>query len=94
MMSSPASYPCGACQKNVGEKDKALQCEGTCSQWFHCTCIFGYELSTTQYRKIEASADAWCVQIVAAIKLSLTSVRNLPLMFFTSISKKTFQRQN
>ena len=72
MMSSPTSYPCGACRKNVRE-NKALQCEGTCCQWFHCTCIFGYELSTTQYQKSKHLQMHGCVQIAAAIKVSLTS---------------------
>ena len=58
-MSASSQYPCGTCQKDVGKNEKALQCEGACGKWFHCSCIFKHELSTTQYQKVAASPDAW-----------------------------------
>lgn len=59
-MAAPnTQYPCGACKGTVGDKDKALQCEGACSQWFHCRCIFGMELSRAQYKKVASSEDSW-----------------------------------
>ena len=30
-------YPCGTCRNQVGEKDKALECD-VCTQWFHTRC--------------------------------------------------------
>ncbi len=29
---------------NIKHEDKALQCEGKCNRWYHCRCIFGFEL--------------------------------------------------
>ena len=92
MMSSPTSYPCGACRTNV-RKNKALQCEGTC-QWFQCTCIFGYKLSTTQYRKIEASADAWvCANCCGNQTLPHFLLKSVIDVFHFNY-QKTFQCQN
>ena len=39
------SFPCGFCTVDINDGDKALQCEGSCTQWFHCRCIFGFELT-------------------------------------------------
>ena len=56
---STMSYLCGLCKLPVKHGDKALQCEGPCSFWFHCDCIFGRKINNTQYKKVAASDEAW-----------------------------------
>lgn len=45
------------CSINVIDGNKALQCEGSCAKWYCCSCVFGYNISKVQYRKIEGSDD-------------------------------------
>ncbi len=54
-----SSYPCGLCKLSVKESDKAMQCEGPCSCWFHCDCIFSRKIISTHYKVIAASDEAW-----------------------------------
>ena len=69
------------------------QCEGTCSQWFHCNCIFGYKLSTTQYLKIEASVDAWvCANCCGNQTLPHILLKSTVDVFHFDF-QKNFQRQ-
>ena len=46
----------GGCGLATRDYEKALQCEGACGKWFHCSCIFK---RTTQYQNVAASPDAW-----------------------------------
>lgn len=56
---STTSCLCGLCKLPVKNGNKALQCEGPCSFWFHCDCIFGCKINSTQYKKVAASDEAW-----------------------------------
>ena len=59
VMADAESYPRGKCSVDIKHGDKALQCEGNCMQWFHCGCIFGFELTAAQYKKISLSEEEW-----------------------------------
>ena len=50
------SFPCRFC---TVDGDKALQCEGRCTQWFHCRCIFGFELTLAHYKTLSLSKEEW-----------------------------------
>lgn len=52
-------YPCGACKREVKDDDKAVQCEGHCSAWFHCSCGLGLDLTDAQYETLTESEDKW-----------------------------------
>ena len=52
-------YPCGACKLEVNDADQAIQCEGNCASWFHCTCCLGLSLTDAQYKRITASEEKW-----------------------------------
>ena len=44
-------YPCGVCQRPVGDNDKAVGCDGECDTWFHIECV---QLSLTAYEHLIA----------------------------------------
>ena len=53
------TYRCGICTVEVRDDDQAIQCEGHCAGWFHCTCGLGINLTSTQYKKLAQSQDKW-----------------------------------
>lgn len=57
---SDTSFPCGFCKVSVKDGDIAMQCKGSCSLWFHCSCIFHRKtITNAQYKKLVNSSNAW-----------------------------------
>ena len=52
-------YPCGRCKLEVKDGDQAIQCEGHCSAWFHCSCGLGLNLTSVQYERLSLSQEKW-----------------------------------
>ena len=53
-------YPCGQCKLNVKDGDQAVQCEGPCSSWFHCSCGLGLNLTSAQYKRLTTEEKWMC----------------------------------
>lgn len=47
------------CGGEVKDDDKAIQCEGHCGTWFHCTCGLGLSLPDAQYKMLADSQEKW-----------------------------------
>ena len=52
-------YPCGRCKVEVKDGDQAIQCEGHCSAWFHCSCGLELNLTNVQYERLSLSQEKW-----------------------------------
>ena len=53
-------YPCGGCKLEVKDGHQAVQCEGPCSSWFHCSCGLGLKLSSAQYKRLDTEETWMC----------------------------------
>ena len=51
----PVPFPCGICKLNVGDQDKALQCNN-CNLWIHTKCA---GISDVEYSRFQLSTDEW-----------------------------------
>jgi hypothetical protein len=80
-------FPWGFCKIEVKCGERALQCEGRCTQWFHCRCVFGFEIRFLCQKR----NGTVLVALVIYIYLSTGSML---LMFFTLTSRRIFQLQN
>ena len=49
-------YPCGQCNKEVSEDEKAIQCEGLCQLWYHCVCV---GMDDREYECLSSSENNW-----------------------------------
>lgn len=49
-------YPCGECEKEVSDDDKAVQCKGLCQYWFHCLCV---GMDDDEYQCLSSSDAKW-----------------------------------
>ena len=49
-------YPCGQCNKEVSEDEKAIQCEGLCQLWYHCVCV---GMDVREYECLSSSENNW-----------------------------------
>ena len=73
-------YPCGVCKKEVCVDDKAIQCEGECQFWYHCTCV---SISDCEYDCLAASDRKWeCSNCSSAGLPSLNSVEAIDVFHF------------
>ena len=57
-------FPCRICEKNVSDKDKALQC-GLCGLWVQIKCN---NLNYLDYRYLQSSNESWyCIECCSTI---------------------------
>ena len=49
-------YPCGVCENEVTEEQKAVQCDGQCQSWYHCMCV---DISDLEYNVLASSDGNW-----------------------------------
>ncbi len=49
-------YPCGKCKREVGDEDRAVQCESGCEGWFHAQCV---NISEADYDALQESDGIW-----------------------------------
>ena len=52
-------YPCSRYKLEVKDGDQAIQCEGHCSAWFHCSCGLELNLTNVQYERLSLSQEKW-----------------------------------
>ena len=80
-------FPCRICEKNVSDKDKAVQCD-LCELWVHIKCN---NLNYLDYRYLQNSNKSWyCIECCSMIFPfnSLCSNKNF-LSCCTSIDNNT-----
>ena len=57
-------FPCRICEKNVSDKDKAVQCD-LCELWVHIKCN---NLNYLDYRYLQNSNESWyCIECCSTI---------------------------
>ena len=55
----PVQFPCGVCEKDVRENQRAICCDG-CDTWWHFKCI---TMSNITYKALRNSSKSWiCCQ--------------------------------
>ena len=78
-MSFCMEYPCGECQKEVGEDDRAIQCKGKCQSWYHCACI---GIGEDEYDHLSSSDDSWSCSLRKNYLPSFNSVDAVDVVHF------------
>ena len=49
-------YPCGRCEVEVKDDDKAVFCDGECQSWFHAQCV---NIDDEEYTRLTESEGKW-----------------------------------
>lgn len=44
------------CKKEVRDDENAVQCEGLCQYWFHCSCV---DVDDHEYDRLASSDEKW-----------------------------------
>ena len=52
----PVQFPCGVCEKDVRDNQRAISCDG-CDTWWHFKCI---TMSNITYKALRNSSKSWC----------------------------------
>jgi hypothetical protein len=76
-------FPWGFCKIEVKCGERALQCEGRCTQWFHCRCVFGFEITNAQYKKISVSEEEWhCASCTGNLHIPFNRINAIDVFHF------------
>ena len=82
-------FPCRSCEKNVSDKDKAVQCD-LCELWVHIKCN---SLNYLDYRYLQNSNESWyCIECCSTIFPfnSLFNNKNFLSCFKTTDNNNTY----